>query len=74
MGIERIQHSTTGEPIHAGGTSPCMGTIKLKPWIPMGADATTVVQLGECDKCGKAFCDPGDVEVSDADLEAGRPA
>ncbi len=57
-----------------GGTSPCLGTIKLKPWIPRGADATTVVQLGECDKCGKTFCDFRGHEVSDDDLEAGQPA
>ena len=73
MSIERVR-SKTGEVIHAQGTPPCMGTARLKPWIPRGFDATTVVQLGGCDKCGKVFCDAGNLDVSDDDLEAGRPA
>lgn len=74
MSVSRMR-ATTNQAIHAGELG-CLGRIDMKPWIPRGADAVTarVVRRGVCERCGKVFFDPGQCEVSDDDLEAGRPA
>ena len=70
MGIKRVR-TTTDEFFHE---PDCGGMVKLEPWIPRGGDTTAVMQLGGCDRCGIAFCDPGGHDVTDDDLEAGQPA
>ena len=72
MGINRVR-AATDEFFHE---TDCGGTVKLKPWIPRDTkgSAASGVRRGVCDRCGKAFFDPGDLDVDDDALEAGHLA
>ena len=72
MGINRVS-ACTDQFFHE--SSGCGGAVNLKPWIPRGADAASaaVFRRGVCDRCSKIFFDAGNQDVTDDDLEAGRP-
>lgn len=72
MGIKRASPDTD-EFFHM---STCGGKVIMAAWLPRGVDATaeSTARRGVCDRCSVAFFDPGGLDVSDDDLQAGEPA